>query len=73
MLVLTRARAAFDAETLNVVKRDPSDDRILECVVAPGAEVVISGDSDLLSMKVFRNIEIRKLSEFLTLCPKLQR
>ena len=70
---LTEGAAAIAAATyevvplerLDVVKRDPSDNRILECAVAAGAQVLVSGDSDLLSMEVFRNIEIRKLSDFL--------
>jgi putative PIN family toxin of toxin-antitoxin system len=60
-------------EALDVVERDPSDNRILEAAVAAGAEVVVSGDSDLLSMEVFRNIEIRRLSDFLILYPDVQR
>jgi putative PIN family toxin of toxin-antitoxin system len=52
-------------ETLDVVKADPSDDRILECAVAVGSNVIISGDKHLLALGSFRRIEIMNVSDFL--------
>ena len=38
------ARMVRPVERLRVLKDDPDDDRILECAVASGAEIIVSGD-----------------------------
>jgi uncharacterized protein len=60
-------------EALDVVKEDPTDNRVLECAVAAGSVVVVSGDSHLLKIKVFRDCEIRSASDFLVLYPQASR
>jgi len=45
--------------------RDPNDDMILECAVSAGAETIVSGDQDLLSLGTFQNIRILTPAEFL--------
>jgi uncharacterized protein len=40
------------------VCRDPKDDMVLECAVNADAQLVVSGDNDLLAVKVFRNIRM---------------
>lgn len=40
------------------VCRDPSDDAVLECAVAAGAEIIATGDKDLLTVKSFRGIAV---------------
>lgn len=47
------------------VCRDPNDDMVLECAVLAGAQVIISGDKDLLVMGSFRGIRIVTPAEFL--------
>jgi len=37
---------------------DPDDDHVLACALAGNAELVVSGDRDLLSLKTFRAIPI---------------
>ena len=37
---------------------DPDDDHVLACALAGNAELVVSGDRDLLSLKTFRDIPI---------------
>jgi uncharacterized protein len=54
-------------ETLDVVKEDPDDNRVLECAVAAGARFIVSGDNDLLRLGQFRNIRIVKVADFLKL------
>lgn len=49
---------------LDVIKDDPSDNRILECALVAGAGYIISGDDHLLSIRKFRRIKIMKASEF---------
>ncbi len=50
---------------LDVVKDDPTDNKILECAVGAGADVVISGDKHLLKLKKHAGIPIMKVAEFL--------
>src|SRR5687767_4285145 len=38
--------------TLNVISDDPDDNRVLECAEEGGAEYIISGDPDILDLKV---------------------
>lgn len=52
-------------ETLDVVKADPTDNGLLECAVAAGSEVIVSGDKHLLALKSFRGIDIVSVSNFL--------
>jgi putative PIN family toxin of toxin-antitoxin system len=49
---------------LAVVKDDPTDNKILECAVEAGADVV-SGDKYLLKLKECAGMPIVKIAEFL--------
>jgi predicted nucleic acid-binding protein len=40
------------------VCRDASDDAVLACALAASADMIISGDDDLLSLRIFENIPI---------------
>ncbi len=40
------------------VARDPDDDAVLACALAARADLVVSGDKDLLVLKAFRGIPI---------------
>jgi predicted nucleic acid-binding protein len=44
---------AAPPETLDVVKDDASDNRIVECAVAAGSDVIVSGDKHLLALGSF--------------------
>ena len=52
-------------ERLKVIKADPADNRVLECAVSAGAELIISGDSHLLNLEKFRSISIISPTQFL--------
>ncbi len=52
-------------ETISVC-RDPKDNMILELAVSGKADVIITGDSDLLDLNPFRNIAILNPRDFLT-------
>ena len=41
-----------------VVTADPDDDAVLACAVAARAEVIVSGDSDLLNLESYEDIPI---------------
>ena len=45
--------------------RDPKDDMVLTAAIAAKAEIIISGDKDLIALTPFRNIEIIPPSAFL--------
>jgi putative PIN family toxin of toxin-antitoxin system len=47
------------------VCRDSDDDKILECAVLGNVDFIISGDSDLLSLKEFQEIPIITASEYI--------
>lgn len=44
--------------------RDPEDDAILDCAAAAEAEVIVTGDRDLLDMRRFEGIRILSPREF---------
>ena len=50
---------------LAVVRRDPDDDKFLECAVAGRAGYVVTGDRDLRELGSFRGITILAAGEFL--------
>ena len=47
------------------VCRDPDDDKFLELAISGDAEVIITGDADLLALHPFRGIPIETPAEFL--------
>ena len=47
------------------VCRDPKDDRILELAISGNAELIITGDADLLVLNPFRGVQILTPAEFL--------
>lgn len=50
---------------INVIKQDPSDNRVLECAVSAKASVIVSGDSHLLNLKNYAEIDILSATEFI--------
>jgi uncharacterized protein len=60
-----------ETPTLCVVKKDPADDKFLECAVALHAEYVISGDRALLAVEKYMNIRIVNPLEYLELGKKM--
>ena len=45
-------------DTLHGVCRDPKDDMVFECAVKAEAEIIVSGDHDLLSVKLYNGIQV---------------
>ena len=52
-------------QTLDVVKSDPDDNRIVECALESGSEVIVTNDKDLLRMKEYQGIRMVKVLDFL--------
>jgi len=59
------ATLVHPAEHLDVITEDEPDNRVLECAVAAGATVIVSGDGDLRRLKEIRGIRIVSPREFL--------
>ena len=59
------------AEMVNITEiittcRDPKDNKFLELAVSGKADLIITGDQDLLVLNPFENIKIMTVNEFLT-------
>jgi uncharacterized protein len=52
---------------LDVVKRDPPDNRILECSQASKSQYIVTSDKDLLSIAVHESATIIKPGEYLAM------
>ena len=52
-------------ETIDAVQSDHDDNRILECAVTAGSDVVVTGDTDPLMLGSFRGIKMLRVSDFL--------
>ena len=63
--ILPYAEVVKPKRRLRVIRRDPADDKFLECAVAGKAGVIISGDKDLLSLGQYRKIRIQSPGQFL--------
>lgn len=50
---------------LEIVKDDPSDNKILECAVAGSADYLITSDAHLLGIKEFMGVRIVRPKDFL--------
>lgn len=66
----TVARKVVPTETVDVIREDPADNRILECAAAARSDYIVSGDNDLLRVKSFRDMPIVKVANFLNLVAK---
>jgi len=53
-------------ELLSGACRDPNDDAVLETAVNAGAQLLVTGDKDLLALKCFRGIAIVTPAEYLS-------
>ena len=65
-LVALLREASFVDITVSIKEcRDPKDDKFLELAVSGNADVIVSGDDDLLVLDPFRDIRIVTPREFL--------
>jgi putative PIN family toxin of toxin-antitoxin system len=53
--------------SLRVVEADPKDDKFIECAVAGGADVIVSGDKHLLALGSYEGIQIVSPAVFVML------
>lgn len=55
--------------SLEVIEADPEDDKILECAVTGQVDYIVSGDTHLLDLDVYRGIPILSPAEYLEVSP----
>jgi putative PIN family toxin of toxin-antitoxin system len=58
-------RRVAPTHTLDVIHEDPDDNRILECAVSSGSDVIVTGDKDLLRRESYEGIRIMTVADFL--------
>ncbi len=65
----------FTAKTpnLNIVEKDPDDDKFIECAVALKSKYIISGDKALKEIENYIGIKIQSPKQFLDEYSKLMR
>ena len=54
---------------LHVINEDAEDNKVLECALAAGADIIVSGDKHLLSLGKFRKTRILTPREFFDSLP----
>jgi predicted nucleic acid-binding protein len=61
-------RSSTPKQTLDVVKEDEPDNRILECAAEAGSNFIISADNDLLRLGSYGGAPIMRVADFLQRC-----
>jgi len=69
MIALVETSLLIDVTETIAVCRDPKDNMLLELAVSGQADMIITGDSDLLALNPFRDIAILNPKDFLTAYP----
>ena len=60
-------------QRVDVVKDDPTDNRILECAAASGSEYLVSGDKHLLKVGQYQGVKIVTPADFVEIAANLGR
>lgn len=61
--ILNYAYIVHSSKAVSVIEQDPSDNAFLSCAEAARAQCIISGDTHLLTLRIYKNIPIYTLSE----------
>jgi putative PIN family toxin of toxin-antitoxin system len=67
LAALTREAQWIDVDVQVTACRDPTDDKFLELAVSGRATHIVTGDSDLLALNPFQDIQILPAQSFLDL------
>ncbi len=65
-IIIFNSQIVYPKKKVNIVKKDPSDNKIIECALEVKASFVISGDRHLLEIKEYKRIKIISPKEFLS-------
>ncbi len=63
--ILFFSEIVFTADEIDVIKKDPDDNVIIETAVMGNADYLITGDDYLLSLGEYENVKIKKASELI--------
>ena len=66
-LIAALSEIAELPESIPSISRDPDDDWVIACAVAGEADVIVSGDRDLLALQQVGEIPILSAAQFLEL------
>jgi putative PIN family toxin of toxin-antitoxin system len=64
--LLAIANLVDPREKLELIEKDPQDNRIMECAIETNADFIISGDKHLLEFNPYKGIKILPPNEFLS-------
>lgn len=64
-LLMTLSEVVELPESIPRICRDPDDDRVIACTVAGKADVIVSGDRDLLALERVGRISVQSATQFL--------
>jgi putative PIN family toxin of toxin-antitoxin system len=64
-LLMTLSEVVELPESIPRICRDPDDDRVIACAVAGKADIIVSGDRDLLTLERVGRISIQSATQFL--------
>ena len=64
-LLMALAEVVDLPETIPRICRDPDDDQVIACAIVGQADVIVSGDRDLLVLEQVRRIPILSAAQFL--------
>jgi len=56
---------AATTPNLNIVKKDPDDNKFIECAVALNSKMIVSGDNTLKEIENYLGIQIQSPKQFL--------
>ena len=64
-IVLSFVKLVVTKNEVNLIKDDPSDNRIIECALESKSDYILTYDKHLLKIKEYKGIKIIKPEEFL--------
>lgn len=67
-LILEFAEIVKPINTVDIVKEDPDDNKIIECALTANADYIVSGEPHLTNLKEVFGIKIMKPKDFVELC-----
>jgi len=65
-IIIFSSTIVYPKKKLEIVKRDPADNKIIECAVEAKVSFIISGDKHLLEIKKYNGIKIITPKKFLS-------
>jgi len=68
--LIGRAATIVKPSVRIMVLEDLPDNRILECAVEAGADLIVTGDHHLLRLKIYQDVTIVRVADFLRLFPE---